>query len=123
MSTHVTWKEPKLYKAKDKWFLGYQFRIPEELRYRYKVPKWKGFRVYEDINRHETDEYADLLLTETIPVVVDSILTEKLKQLSKPAGPAGMCVRPLLTRVLHTMGIKNPRQPSVLQKHFYWLLA
>jgi hypothetical protein len=63
LSKYVTWKEPKLYKAKDKWFVEYQFRIPEELRYRYKGAKWKGFRVYEDINRHKTDEYANLLLT------------------------------------------------------------
>ncbi|HVU93752.1 MAG TPA: site-specific integrase [Puia sp.] len=63
MGKYVTWKEPKLYKGKDKWWVEYQFRIPEELRYRYNNAKWKGFKVYEDINRIKTDEYAHLLIT------------------------------------------------------------
>jgi len=37
-------------------------RIPEELRPRYKGAKWKGFLVFEDINRYKTDEYAELLV-------------------------------------------------------------
>jgi integrase len=63
LGKYITWKEPKLYKGKDKWWVEYQFRIPEELRYRYKGAKWKGFKVYEDINRYKTEEYAKLLIT------------------------------------------------------------
>jgi integrase len=62
LGKYTTWKEPKLYKGKGKWWIEYQFRIPEELRHRYKRAKWKGFKVYEDINRYKTDEYAQLLL-------------------------------------------------------------
>ena len=62
MGKYINWKTPKLYKAKDKWFVEYQFRIPEELRSRYDGAKWKGFRVYEDINRYKTDEYAQVLI-------------------------------------------------------------
>lgn len=63
LGKYVYWKEPKLYKGKDKWWIEYQFRIPEELRYRYKGARWKGFKVYEDINRYKTEEYAALLIT------------------------------------------------------------
>ncbi|MDR3715985.1 MAG: hypothetical protein P4L51_24530 [Puia sp.] len=42
MGKFVTWKPPKLYKGK-RWWIEYQFRIPEELRPRYKGAKWKGF--------------------------------------------------------------------------------
>ena len=61
MGKFVNWKPPKLYKGK-RWWVEYQFRIPEELRHRYKGAKWKGFPVFEDINRYKTDEYAELLL-------------------------------------------------------------
>lgn len=61
MGKFITWKPPKLYKGK-RWWIEYQFRIPEELRPRYKGAKWKGFPVFEDINRYKTDEYAELLL-------------------------------------------------------------
>src|ERR1700761_6050878 len=57
----INWKPPKLYKGK-RWWIEYQFRIPEELRHRYKGAKWKGFPVFEDINRYKSDEYAELLL-------------------------------------------------------------
>ena len=43
--------------GQNKWFVEYRFRIPEEPRYRYAHAKWKGFRVYEDINRYKTEEY------------------------------------------------------------------
>jgi integrase len=59
----VSWKPPKLYKGKDKWWVEYQFRIPAELKSRYAGAKWKGFKVYEDINRHKSDEYAQLLVS------------------------------------------------------------
>ena len=61
MGKYINWKPPKLYKGK-RWWIEYQFRIPEELRHRYKGAKWKGFPVFEDINRYKTDEYAQLLL-------------------------------------------------------------
>ena len=61
MAKKLNWKTPKLYKGK-RWWIEYQFRIPEELRHRYKGAKWKGFPVFEDINRYKTDEYAQLLL-------------------------------------------------------------
>jgi hypothetical protein len=57
----INWKPSKLYKG-TRWWIEYQFRIPEELRPRYKGAKWKGFPVFEDINRYKTDEYAKLLL-------------------------------------------------------------
>lgn|GEM_PF-1997896 len=57
----INWKPPKLYKGK-RWWVEYQFRIPEELRHRYGGAKWKGFPVFEDINRYKTNEYAELLL-------------------------------------------------------------
>jgi site-specific recombinase XerD len=61
LGKYINWKPPKLYKGK-RWWVEYQFRIPEELRPRYKGAKWKGFPVFEDINRYKTDEYAELLL-------------------------------------------------------------
>jgi hypothetical protein len=61
LAKFINWKPPKLYKRK-RWWIEYQFRIPEELRSRYKGAKWKGFPVFEDINRYKTDEYAELLL-------------------------------------------------------------
>jgi hypothetical protein len=45
-------KPSKLYKGKRCW-VEYQFRIPEVLRHRYKGAKWKGFPVFEDINRYK----------------------------------------------------------------------
>lgn len=57
----LNWKSPKPYKGK-RWWIEYQFCIPEELRHRYKGAKWKGFPVFEDINRYKTDEYTQLLL-------------------------------------------------------------
>jgi len=57
----INWKPPKLYKGK-RWWIEYQFRIPEELRHRYNGARWKGFPVFEDINRYKSDEYAELLL-------------------------------------------------------------
>jgi integrase len=61
LGKYVNWKPPKLYKGK-RWWIEYQFRIPKELRHRYKGVKWKGFPVFEDINRYKTDEYAEILL-------------------------------------------------------------
>jgi hypothetical protein len=61
LGKYINWKPPKLYKGK-RWWVEYQFRFPEELRPRYKGAKWKGFPVFEDINRYKTDEYAQLLL-------------------------------------------------------------
>jgi hypothetical protein len=60
LGKYINWKPPKLYKGK-RWWVEYQFRIPEELRPRYKGAKWKGFPAFEDINRYKTDEYAQLL--------------------------------------------------------------
>jgi hypothetical protein len=55
LGKYVNWKPPKLYKGK-RWWIEYQFRIPEELRGRYNGDRWKGFPVFEDINRYKTDE-------------------------------------------------------------------
>jgi hypothetical protein len=49
--------------TKKRWWIAYKFRIPEELKHLHKSAKWKVFRVFEDINRYKTDEYAELLLT------------------------------------------------------------
>jgi hypothetical protein len=61
LSKFVNSKPPKLYKGK-RWWIEYQFRIPEELRHLRKGAKWKGILAFEDINRYKTDEYAQLLL-------------------------------------------------------------
>ncbi len=61
LARYVNWKQPKLYKGK-RWWVEYQFRIPEELRHRFNGDKWKGYRVFEDINRYKSDEYAEFLI-------------------------------------------------------------
>lgn len=61
LGKYVNYKDPVLYKGK-RWWIYYEFKIPPALRHLYKNKVWKGFRVFEDINRYKTDEYAQLLL-------------------------------------------------------------
>lgn len=55
----VTYKPPKLIKGKSRWWIQYYYRIPNELG---PGPTWRKFRVFEDINRYKSDEYAGALL-------------------------------------------------------------
>jgi integrase len=55
-----SYRPPRLVKGK-RWYIEYWYRVPESLRNQY--PKdFERFRVFEDINRHKSDEYANLLL-------------------------------------------------------------
>jgi integrase len=56
---YLTYKPPRIVKAK-RWYVEYYYSVPVELREKYKRD-WQRFRVFEDINRYKTDEYADLL--------------------------------------------------------------
>lgn len=59
---YINYKPPKFIKAKDKWFIEYYFYIPKELRQPGSRSEWKRFKVYENINRFKTIEYANILL-------------------------------------------------------------
>jgi integrase len=56
------YRAPRLYKGA-RWWIEYQFRVPPCVRHLHKNKTWEKFRVFEDINRYKTDEYAQLLLT------------------------------------------------------------
>lgn len=45
-----------------RWWIEYYFRIPDKIRHLHGGKQWKKFRVFEDINRYKTDEYARTLL-------------------------------------------------------------
>lgn len=55
------YRSPKLKKEPNRWYIEYWYRVPEELQPEYQK-EWHRFRVFEDINRHKTDEYANYLL-------------------------------------------------------------
>jgi integrase len=59
---NITYKSPKLRKGKKEWYIEYYFRVPAKLRHLHKNKFWEKFRVFEDINRVKTDEYAQTLL-------------------------------------------------------------
>lgn len=52
---NLTYRGPKLVTSGKKWFVEYYYRKPEN-------QKWQRFKVYEDINRIKTMEYAYQLL-------------------------------------------------------------
>lgn len=56
---NIVFRRPKAFTSGPKWYVEYYFRVPENLREVY--GKWKRFKVFEDINRIKTIEYADLL--------------------------------------------------------------
>lgn len=55
------YRPPKLKKEPHRWYVEYWYRVPEELRSQY-TKEWHRFRVFEDINRHKTEDYANQLL-------------------------------------------------------------
>lgn len=59
---NITYRSPKLRKGKREWYIEYYFRVPMKLRHLHKNKVWEKFRVFEDINRVKTDEYAKMLL-------------------------------------------------------------
>jgi len=58
---YVHFKAPRLVKGPRRWYVEYWYRIPPELKEKPR-PIWKRFKVFEDINRYKTDEYANVLL-------------------------------------------------------------
>lgn len=59
VTKYITYRPPKLLKGK-RWWIQYYFRVPDELVFEH--GEWKKFRVFENINRYKSDEYAQLLL-------------------------------------------------------------
>lgn len=56
---NIAYKEPKLSTTGTKWFVWYSYRVPGSIN---PERPWQRFKVYEDINRIKTMEYAyDLL--------------------------------------------------------------
>lgn len=55
----ISYRPPKIVKGK-RWYIAYSYRVPVQLRDRY-PREWERFRVFEDINRYKTDEYAETL--------------------------------------------------------------
>jgi site-specific recombinase XerD len=68
---YITFRPPVLKKVKARWYVEYWYRVPEELKPQFKNRDWHRFRVFEDINRYKSEEYAREL--------VDAI-THKLEQ-------------------------------------------
>jgi integrase len=58
---YIDFKPPRLVKAANRWYVEYWYRTPELLHEEIKKD-WVRFRVFEEINRVKTDEYANLLL-------------------------------------------------------------
>jgi integrase len=59
------YRPPKLKKEPNRWYIEYWYRVPIEVRQASPeiYPKeWHRFRVFEDINRHKSDQYAKELL-------------------------------------------------------------
>jgi len=57
----VLYRPAVIKKDTDRWYVEYYYRIPQELRMFYNGKVWLRKRVFEDINRYQTDEYAELL--------------------------------------------------------------
>lgn len=57
---YVTYKPPRIVKTSKRWYVEYWYRVPVEFRDKYKK-EYARFRVFEDINRYKTNEYANLL--------------------------------------------------------------
>jgi integrase len=55
------YRPPRLVQTTTRSYVEYWYRVPDELYSKYKK-EWMRFRVFEDINRHKSDEYAQTLL-------------------------------------------------------------
>lgn len=66
---YVIYKPPVIVKGK-RWYVEYWYLVPVELRDKYKK-QYIRFRVFEEINKYRTDEYAQLL-REMILYVLES---------------------------------------------------
>jgi hypothetical protein len=55
------YRPPRLVKTATRWYVEYWYRVPDQLYAEHKK-EWLRFRVFEDINRHKSDEYAQILL-------------------------------------------------------------
>lgn len=58
---YIHFRPPRIVKTKARWYVEYWYRIPIDLAIRFGNREWKRFRVFEDINRFKTDEYAEKL--------------------------------------------------------------
>jgi site-specific recombinase XerD len=67
----ITYKPPKLVKGDTRWYVEFYYRIPPELALHYKNKEWKRFRIFKDINRVKTDEYAHMLLNAVNYMLID----------------------------------------------------
>lgn len=56
------YKKARICYGKQKWFIYYSFRVPENMRPEYNDRRWLRFKIYEDINVIKTRDYAQLLL-------------------------------------------------------------
>jgi site-specific recombinase XerD len=57
----TNYREPKAVITGAKWYIEIYYRIPENLRARYRNARWKRFKIYKDINIVRTAEYAEWL--------------------------------------------------------------
>lgn len=55
----ILYRPPKIVKGK-RWYITYSYRVPLKLKDKY-PGEWERFRVFEDINRYKSDEYAETL--------------------------------------------------------------
>lgn len=60
---HIHFRPARLVKTKARWYIEYWYAVPSELYHLHGNKEWKRFRVFEDINRVKTEEYANQLLT------------------------------------------------------------
>lgn len=58
---NIQYRLPKAVTTGPKWYVEYYYRIPENIQPEYGNKVWKRFKVFEDINRIKTLEYADML--------------------------------------------------------------
>jgi site-specific recombinase XerD len=59
---YASYKPPRLVKTSTRWYIEYWYRIPAEAQDQNNTKDWQRFRVFEDINRYKTEEYANALL-------------------------------------------------------------
>lgn len=99
------YKIPTLHTEGKKWYVEYYYRIPDPLRPVYQNKVWLRFKVYEDINRIKTKEYAQTLRT---------IVEETLKRGYDPF------VEQLQAQQEVKAGISRKKEWTILQAlHFF----
>lgn len=69
---YITYRPPRVVKTKARWYVEYWYRVPAELRHMYNKVFYR-FRVFEDINRYKTDEYAGLLKDAVLLALQDGL--------------------------------------------------